>query len=363
MAFVFGWYSFKIKSYSPQDLNLDTEEWSNTTFEVRQKVFHLFWLPFFSLGKVYARRKGGKLYDVPNAIIAAIKAKGKIRTPWYSFLLPILVATAFIGVGLFIPTAEYFMRRKSDKRDKEQYEVAINDVQQKLSHLTVNSYLRIVSKTKAESYKAVFLKVVAIQGNTYKCLVMEATHPSDESEKYSWSRPTSDTLTFAKSDIQKAVCTDYEQFQKTETCGFAFLGGNNIYVIDAIQYFDEPVIDGEIDWYFWDTLRQRDFQYTERFTGFKNDRSWTITLNLQNFGVPAKLMKIKNLEGNIKWIDTLPLSFTPYEYLKEIPIQGSTTTDPAGLTFKSVLTFQDNNNKEYDYIVEGRPQFFTIKRK
>jgi hypothetical protein len=362
MRIAFGWYSFKIKSFSAQDLQMDKEEWGNATFEVRQKVFHIFWLPFLSLGKSYAMRKGGRLYELPESVFPLIKAKG-IRTPWYSFLLPVLLVAGVIGFVIVLYVGESLMRHKSYARDKEQYETAINEVQKQLSVLPMNAYLRIINRNSQPYDKALYLKVIQIKGNTYSFQLVETKIPLYSNEKYYLHLSKPDTLTFTKRELQSAICNNYDDFKERKSCGFNFLGGSDKYVIDDIGYFDEPVIDGGADRDFWKTIRSHNFHSSERFTGYKYDRSWNITFDLQNFGTPANLVQIKNIKGDLKWTDSLPMHFNRYEYLKRETIKGSTLNDPEKLKLKSILTFQDSLNRKYEFILEANASVYTIRRR
>ncbi|WP_306353117.1 hypothetical protein [Flavobacterium sp. '19STA2R22 D10 B1'] len=363
MSLVFGWYSFKIKSYTAEDLKINKEDWGNSTFEIRQKVFHLFWLPLFSLGKIYVSRRQGKLYDLPESIIAILKTKQKVRTPWYSYFIPISIVTGLIGFGVFIYVAEYMMRRNTYANNKEVYEISVNHIQKELSGLSINSYIRIINSNRPDREKAIFLKVIEIKDNKYNVQIIEAKIPRYSNEKYYLYKLRSDTLTFTKGELQKAICNEYDDFIEKKSCGFNFLGGNDKYIIDDIQYFDSPIIEGRIDWDFWDIVRRKSFQYSEQFIGDKEDRSWVISLDFQNFGVPADLVEIKNLENNIKWVDSLPMKFNTYQYLEYNTIKGNTITEPSKLKFKSILIFKDSLNKKQEYIVEGKESFFTIKKK
>lgn len=361
MRVAFGWYTFKIKSFSAKDLNINEEEWPNTTFEVRQKVFHIFWMPFFSLGKVYALRRQGKLYELPDSVISIIKQNTKVRTPWYSFLIPILAVAAFTVAGIIITVGESIMKNNSYKQAKEQYEISINDVQRKLSNLHPNAYLRLVQIHYAADKKTMLLKLIETRDNTYSFQLIEASIPKFEKDIYSLHAVNADTLTFTKKQLQSAVCKDYDDFIKKESCGFNFFGGSDKYIIDAIEYFDGAVIDGTVDWDFWETIRTYRFHYKDKFTGYKNDRSWNISFGLQNFGVPVNLIQIKNIAGDLKWSDSLPLRVNRYEYLKSITIQGIASKEPEKLNLRSLLTFQDSLNRKYEYILEAKESLYTIK--
>ncbi|KGO89895.1 hypothetical protein [Flavobacterium suncheonense] len=361
MRIAFGWYSFKVKSYSAKDLELDIEQWKDSSFEVRQKVFHLFWIPVFSLGKLYALKKQGKLYDLQENIVVKIRNKGRIRTPWYSFLLPILLIAIPIITGIYIYIAESIMKNNHYREDKKQYEIAITDVQNKLQKLSKNAYLRIINTEKPDNEKTL-LKLIDFNNNNYRFIIKKVRFPKNSNEKYYFEDFGIDTLTFTKNELQKAICTDYDIVKEYKPYGVRFFGKEK-YRIESIEYFDKPVIDGNIDWDFWNVIRKQKFQYyNSRFTGYKNERSWTFKLTFQNFGIPVNLIKIQNIENKIQWTDNLPIEFKSYEYLSDIYVQASTTSDPDTLKFKSKFIFEDSFKNKYEYIVKGDGAWYEIIR-
>jgi len=86
---VFGYNNFRIKSFSPEEAGLPASEDENISFEVRQRYFHLFWIPFFPIGKIWGLKKGEseELYNIPHNIEIIVKENVSVSTPWYSFAL------------------------------------------------------------------------------------------------------------------------------------------------------------------------------------------------------------------------------------------------------------------------------------
>ena len=358
MTFAFGWYSFKLKSYTIEELHLDKNLWNDSTFEIRQEVFHLFWIPVFSLGKLYRVRKQNKLYEVPDSITSKIKGKGKVRTPWYSFLLPILAVVIPILVFIYIEIGSAFLRNKHYTQEKKWYDTSISEVQSNLKNLSKNAYLQIVNTEKPNNEEIILLKLVEIKGDSYKFTVKKVNHPKDQNEKYSIESRSKDTLVFRRSELQDAICTDYEIIEKRKPFGINFLNEGKS-IITKIDYFDKPIITGEADWYFWDTVRRDDFQYTSNYRDNKKE----IELIFQNFGIPADLVEIKNIENNVLWDNQFPLHFGTYQYLKDIPVKGLTTENPDKMKFKSLFIFKDSLNNIHKFEVQGENRFFTVKRK
>ncbi|WP_394750667.1 hypothetical protein [Spongiimicrobium salis] len=98
---VFGHNNFKIKSFSFRDLRIPQEPGAEgIDFQVRQRYFHLFWIPFFPIGKLYVVKKKGdsNYYEMPQDIKSRIQQQG-VKTPWYSFALLVL---AFVGGIIFV---------------------------------------------------------------------------------------------------------------------------------------------------------------------------------------------------------------------------------------------------------------------
>lgn len=99
---VFGHNNFKIKSFSPRELGIPENPGDQKiTLEVRQRYFHLFWIPFFPIGKAYVVRKEGdsNMYEMPLELQHVLSQRDDIKTPWYSFALIFLAL--FIGVSFF----------------------------------------------------------------------------------------------------------------------------------------------------------------------------------------------------------------------------------------------------------------------
>lgn len=359
---VFGWYSFNIKSFSANDLNLNPGEWPNTVFEVRQKVFHIFWIPVFSLGKEYVVRIQDRKYDMPDQIVSKIKWKRKIRTPWYAFLFPILAVLIPVIVGIYINIAEAAMRNNRYHKEQKQYATVVSELQHQLHELKRNNYLRLFNTAKPNSEDIILLKVIDIQDSVYSFQAKSVHHPKSSRDTYYIENYSTDTLRFTKKQLEKAICPDYKIITDKQAYGVSFLGADK-YIIDQIEYFDQPVIDGPVDWYFWNTLRQRNFVlYNIHYTGDQRNRLVNFYLELQNFGIPVNLIQIQNLENNLQWTDTLPIKIGAYKYLNKYYIHAITPSHIDSLKFKSKFIFEDSLKNKYEYMITGTGNTYEIKR-
>src|SRR6185369_5805834 len=95
---VFGWNHFKLRSFTPFQLGITQKTDIDFTIELRQRYFHFFWIPFFSLGKKWAIRKGGKLYEMPQVIADVTRGRDdlRVKTPFYTYAGPLLIVAAII---------------------------------------------------------------------------------------------------------------------------------------------------------------------------------------------------------------------------------------------------------------------------
>lgn len=113
---VYGHNHFLIKSYTLEDLGIFNQEGSSRIkLETRQRYFHLFWIPFIPIGKLWAIRKDGtdNLYEMPVELQNAILAKyGYPKTPWYSAAL-IFIAVA-IGLLFWLGDMAKSISSKND---------------------------------------------------------------------------------------------------------------------------------------------------------------------------------------------------------------------------------------------------------
>src|SRR5687768_13355251 len=94
---VFGWNTYLLKSISPAELGVRTNQ--NTTIEYRQRYFHVFFIPFFPIGRFWSVRQAGQLYQPSGDLEQAlqhVRPGGKNRVwAWSGPLLGIVIYFIF----------------------------------------------------------------------------------------------------------------------------------------------------------------------------------------------------------------------------------------------------------------------------
>ncbi len=114
---VYGWSSFKIHSAPIHQYPFGQNFAPGIEVEIRQKYAHIFWIPFFSIGKMWALKQNGQMFEMSNDVKQALIQYGvKTKTPWYSFIGLILV-----GAGLLIALISGMVSKSRHQSDLEQF--------------------------------------------------------------------------------------------------------------------------------------------------------------------------------------------------------------------------------------------------
>jgi len=157
MPLLFGWYTFLIKAYTLSELGIPTEGiLENVQIEIRQRCFHLFWIPFFRVGKVYAcRRADRKLYNLPPELEGYLRANIRPKTPWYAYIGLILVAVGFLIYTANEKYNDYETKKHIEELHKTKREIMTNPmVTDRYAIYTDkfhNNFFLEVMKTKPDS--------------------------------------------------------------------------------------------------------------------------------------------------------------------------------------------------------------------
>jgi hypothetical protein len=333
MSIVFGWYSFIIKSFTPKDLNIEGEDHGNISFEVRQKCFHLFWIPFFGLGKIYGLRKNGELFQLPEDVIAKIKSLKRIRTPWYTFSLPILLLAGYIGYQI----DEKYSQYKGYVYNKEKFEVNLASIEKEISRLSPDHYIKIKEADDWYSQGNCYLKVNGISDSSIRFTVINMHIPYYEvypylvKKHYQANFDTMRTVTISYANLKKAVCKDFDIYSEHKVNGETLLSGDKKYVIEKIDFIKGPSIKATS-------------------TGGYYNKNFT--LSFVNDGEPAELLEINNLEGSIQWSNKLPMMVNPRESSFSYLNLNAENSDFSS-SYKFELVFRDSLDNKYKYLVEG----------
>ncbi len=306
MRIVFGVRSFKLKSYSLKELGLSEKEVDNITIERRQKYFHLYWIPFFATGKMWAIRKEDKLYDLPSEYEAVLAAKEiKHKTPFYAFAFPLLAVVGLIVYLLGIQIDNY----TSKKRAQERFNVELANLNEKIAAPMLNDFYELdgIKNYSADTY----VKVHAVKGDSIQLHYIEtktswySSSGSGELAAYFSDTPDMSNLAWVtKSQLKKCIQESYGDYS---------FKGNYL-----------PITEDSINYRLVKIYHFKGPDLVDRGEG--NMANGLITITLINKGLSTTITEIKNIESNVKWSTVLPLKasanqkFTITGSYEELPL-------------------------------------------
>lgn len=321
MKIVYGWNSWKIRSFTLPEIGIMKEPQPGLQFEVRQAYFHLFWIPMFGLGKRWVVRKGDKTYDMPGDIKAlAKKTLTGIRMPWYTCAGPLMALTAVI---LFWASYSYQSAQSHKKRDQEVKDHAAV-LTTKLQHLTTSDFITIENQLEAYG-REVNLKVEAIQGDTIMVTKVitgkvDAVEVENEYTKHAGTLPS---VKVSYKQLLAAYSRELEgEYINEYLHAVNLLNDDKKYIVKDVVRHYRPIV-------------------RVSSANFYNDE---ISIPCHNEGWPAIITEIKNVEGNIDWSELINKKFPNTLAGKNAKYRDR---------YKFVMTLKDTTGHIYKYEING----------
>ena len=337
MSIVFGWNSFKVRSFTLAEVGVIKEAEPGLQFEVRQAYFHLFWIPMFGLGKRWVVRKGGKMYEMPGDIKAlAQRSLTGVRTPWYTFAGPILLFTA----GLVYSGVNSFKDGQRHKSSVNLYKEEKEALTARLQHLTTNDFITIENRSHPSNHIS-YLKVEEIKGDDVMVTQIECNcaEPMKVEKEYTQH---AGTLPSAKVSLQKLLKAYPKDLD-------SMLG-------DAADRQTANLLNDDTRYIVKDVFRRFKPILKVYYANFHQN---TIAIRCENTGWPATIAEIKNLTGNIDWSEIINTK-VPYNDR----LFGNYSLDGKKIKYqepyKFVMTVKDTTGNLYKYELEGQGSKVTM---
>lgn len=228
---VFGWYSWLIRYYTPQQLGLVDSSWDNIRFEVRQKCFHVCFIPFFSIGKMYVMRKEGQMYGVTPEFESHMRSVELHKTPWYSYLGLILIPLCFI---LYWGSEQYDSYRRI-QNNKEYIAEKLDRIENPQLHdfykLTTQNYNSCVMRVENFTKDSILIGMPSVLSdeNRYFSEITAMNEYFDGLGSQLW------TAWIAKSDLKEAIDRDPTSHYNFEGKAFPELLETDSFKINDIE--------------------------------------------------------------------------------------------------------------------------------
>ena len=324
MSIVFGWNSFKVRSFTLSEIGIMKQPEPGLQFEVRQAYFHLFWIPMFGLGKRWVVRKGDETYEMPGDIKAlAKKSLTGIRMPWYTCAGPI----ALVATGIVTSAVLYYQDVQSHKKWAQEVKEHATELTTKLQHLTTSDFITIEDKLAGYGQgKDVYLKVEDIQGDTIMVTKIK-TGKGDAMEVENEYTKHAGTLPSVKVSHKQLLAAYSRELE----------GG---YILEHLHAVN--LLNDDKKYIVKDVVRHYRPIVKVSSANFYKDE---ISIPCHNEGWPATITDIKNLEGNIDWSELINKKFPNTLAGKNAKYRDR---------YKFVMTLKDTTGHIYKYEINGR---------
>jgi hypothetical protein len=228
---IYGWNSFLIRTFSAFELGLTTDFSNDFDVEVRQKYFHLFWIPFFSLGKIWCVRKGGELYDLNDEAKMRIKtANVEVKTPFYTYAGLIAVALLFVFSNIQGTTKSNDYSSMVSQIEQEKR----TELPKRISILDENSYIIVSNGDKSAEYSV--CKVDKMKNGAVTLLKLDGfsniNMPSinEVDTDFNNTVELANEVKTSTDNLKKAVGTSYDLFGDGQKYTVQY-----VYVMDALK--------------------------------------------------------------------------------------------------------------------------------
>lgn len=337
MRIVFGWNNFTIKSYKPKELGLTQEDTNDFRVEVRQSYFHLFWIPFFGLGKKWVIRKGRDTYELPAQFLHKVKEQHlQHRTPWYTFAGPLLIVTGLFCFWAYTKYDKYSERKRSEAN----YKSYTDALQASVAGLTDKHILKISDASGYNDERHAFLKVEKVNGDQVTVSYLN-THKEEFSENwlpvekyYNSNKGSLPVYTVSKQQLLSSIELNYLLARSSGRQGVAFLNGDTIkYSLSQAEHCFGPLL-------------------RDRQTGGVGGGDLYMTF--YNDGWPGQITSLTVTRGDLKLKNALPVEM-PASTRNEFPtteLQFTAYQFNAPYAFTMEVT--DSSGAKHTYTVEGK---------
>jgi hypothetical protein len=243
---IFGWRHFRLMRLTPAQAGLLGPEYENCLFERRQWFFHLFFIPFFMLGRYwYVRKPDDKIYVLPASAEEHLKAFEKrsvFRLVRANFL--VFMGLIFSLGALAIDIASY---NYSLERSKEYFNENVAEMDESLKNPSTKHYWHVTifkgAPGNCEYVYTCFLKVDSITPT--HILLGSSDTALFASANISWNYDsTRSSVLIKRADVRGAV---KRIFTMSDFDNFSTFWGEFLYMFRSkkdYERFDGTTIDG-----------------------------------------------------------------------------------------------------------------------
>jgi hypothetical protein len=283
---VFGKNKYLLKSFKPSEFGLPTDPNDTDLIVVYQRYAHLYFIPLFSLGKIWALKRGDALFELTpefQQFIHAVNPKlpsGWLAFSWFWLLL--------VG-GCIFKINGCSEEKRYANAEKTAFIQTQTKLQNRFDQLQVDDYLRFkVTTVPKMGDEHTFGRVKAINGDSL-VLEMASLDPIKQGYmvikdpakmmKYLMDFPDGQLVKVSKSALRASFCL--EAANETQCAGFPLHSSTkNLFWINEISH---PVA--------------LEFAVSGLYM---NQKTGEVGKSIENKGLPVTILQVQSL-GKFKY--------------------------------------------------------------
>lgn len=289
MTILFGTYSVTIKSITAEDAGLTQKEFEGNIFYLKQKCFHLFFIPVFPLGKFWVAKRGfvnadgdwdesDASYECSEALEEHLYQSIKTPNTLWAWTAPIIAL--LVGAYLFLePDISRFI---NDYEDLSAYNSQADSLINELKNVQVGEYI-LFRQARYYYYSA---HVDRINKDSIFLSFFENAHwghyddPSFYTREAETENPEHQTITLSSMiDLVSKQKENYFSFS-----GFHFDSKmyNEELVPAGVKHTFDPVlkkysIDKETEEYYFEIVNRARYLHTDSVVSNTNGINWELS--------------------------------------------------------------------------------------
>jgi hypothetical protein len=228
-----------------------------------------------------------------------------------------------------------FKKGSKKQYHETKYELKVQQNIKQLSVLNSNDYIKLIT-SRNNDLQGQFIKVVKLKHDSV--LIKKLNTDLGYSDKVSHkvksyfveNKNDVDSIWIHKSLLRKAICVSYDSLFQDLTFGVDFFNDGNYYLISDIERIDNgPIIKN-------------------RGTGSCGK---SVSIELFNYGAACHIVKIENIEGDVRWTQSLPYFLKTNDKSNYFYLEGDNYKVDTYYDF--ILHLEIENKEIYKYRLSG----------
>jgi hypothetical protein len=269
------------------------------------------------------------------------KRKG-IKGGYYFLILP---AVAIMCFGVYFGKEKY-EDHQSYLRHKQEYDQNIKIIKERLQNVSTDLIINLEDQAERYSERNYYLKVEEVKQATVSCTMFSIRDRYDvtpgEIQTY-YESEVNDTsrIEVDKGRLLMAYAEDYDQSLSEKWKGFDVFGNGGHFEIIRIDKMDEPVL---------------------KEGSSKSIQGDMLSLTVTNQGGGALIQEIRNVEGDLQWVNSFPqwMDRAEARYNRNYAIVA--TGYSTGKHYKFQIIIKDIKSRTQVYEMEGENLNTTFTR-